>query len=326
MSDTDENQNLLWKIDESWSNNSYLGLRGWIVHPAKKKLDKVDIVIGDIRFPVTSWHSRPDVVSSLPFDVDENCGFWVQIPRDSEEKFRFEAKVDDQIIIAEAELIGAAPAVPAEFNNVGGLFEEFVKYANTNKLSVLEIGSRIVGDYSTSKRDLFAYGAQYTGFDYHPDANTDVVGDAHKLSSYFKNKTFDAIFSLSVFEHLAMPWLVAMEINKLLKNGGVTYHSTHFSWPLHETPWDFWRFSDEGLKVLFSEPLGFEVKSSGFFNPLRMHLDGAIAGQEALPLEVGFAGVAILASKKGEIDSDRFRWETDVDEVLSNDSHYPLRE
>ena len=47
----------------------------------------------------------------------------------------------------------------------------------------------------------------------------DVVGDAHKLSSYFHDE-FDLIFSSAVFEHLAMPWRASIEIIKLLKKGG----------------------------------------------------------------------------------------------------------
>jgi hypothetical protein len=27
------------------------------------------------------------------------------------------------------------------------------------------------------------------------------------------------------------------------------YIATHPSWPPHERPWDFWRFSEEGLQV-----------------------------------------------------------------------------
>ena len=71
----------------------------------------------------------------------------------------------------------------------------------------------------------------------------DVMGDAHKLSDYFDKDSFDVIFSMSVFEHLAMPWKVALELNKVLKPGGMMLHTTHQTWPLHEEPWDYWRYS-----------------------------------------------------------------------------------
>lgn len=321
----EEEGELLWSIDDSWSNDYHLGLRGWIVH-SKKKLEEVSIVVGDVQVVIDTWHDRPDVVASLPFDANEKCGFLIQIPRKSESHIRFEANHHNGTSSAETTLVGDYPKSSVDYLDVSGLFWEFVQHVNEKKLKVLEIGSRIVGDFSTSKRALFDDGVSYTGFDYYPDGNTDVVGDAHKLSEYLEENSFDAVFSLSVFEHLAMPWVVALEINKILKKDGITFHATHFSWPLHEQPWDFWRFSDEGLKVLFSEPAGFKVEKCGFFNPLRMHLDSAIAGQESLPLETGFGGVAILASKVDGYNSKSLNWNTSIEDVLSDESHYPERE
>ncbi|HEX3073440.1 MAG TPA: methyltransferase domain-containing protein, partial [Ignavibacteriales bacterium] len=102
-----------------------------------------------------------------------------------------------------------------------------------------------------------------------PGKNVDVVGDAHKLSSYFKEEEkFDIIYSASCFEHFAMPWVVAVEIAKLLKTGGVVFIETHFSFRSHERPWHFFQFSDLGLKALFSPALGFECIEAGMSNPM----------------------------------------------------------
>lgn len=122
---------------------------------------------------------------------------------------------------------------------------------------VLEIGSRQVT--GVSRRELFADSVEYLGFDVHHGPGVDVTGDAHELASYFQDASMDAILSISVFEHLAFPWKVAMEINRVLKPGGVCYVSTHPCWPTHELPWDFWRFPLAGLRLLFSEPTGFRV-------------------------------------------------------------------
>ena len=43
------------------------------------------------------------------------------------------------------------------------------------------------------------------------------------------------------------------------------------SWPVHEVPKDFWRFCDEGLKVLLGPSLGFEVLRSGLEEEMRMY-------------------------------------------------------
>jgi hypothetical protein len=69
-------------------------------------------------------------------------------------------------------------------------------------------------------------------------------GDAHKLTTYFKEQEkFDLIFSSAVFEHLYMPWVAAMEIEKMLKAGGYVLIEAHFSFASHERPWNFFQFS-----------------------------------------------------------------------------------
>ena len=111
------------------------------------------------------------------------------------------------------------------------------------------------------------HNAKHVGFDFYPGNNVDVVGDTHKLSTYFENdEKFDIIYSSACFEHFAMPWLVAIEIYKLLKIGGIVFIETHFSYSSHERPWVFFQFSDLGLKTLFSEALGFECIDAGMSN------------------------------------------------------------
>jgi len=140
------------------------------------------------------------------------------------------------------------------------------EFGNKKGMRVLEIGSRYVtGDYF---KPYFSE-AEYVGFDYYPGKNVDVVGDAHKLSTYFnKDEKFDVIYSSAVFEHFAMPWLVAVEIAKLLKVGGYIYIETHFSYKSHERPWHFFQYSDMALRILFSPALGIECIEAGMCNPM----------------------------------------------------------
>jgi len=137
---------------------------------------------------------------------------------------------------------------------------------NKPGMRVLEIGSREVTGKS-NVRERFA-DAQYVGFDLYAGRNVDVVGDAHKLASYFEGEKFDLIYSSAVLEHFAMPWLVATQIARLLKVGGMTFHETHFSYSSHERPWHFFQFSDMALRTLFSKALGFECIEAGMSNPI----------------------------------------------------------
>ncbi len=138
--------------------------------------------------------------------------------------------------------------------------------ANDPSVKVLEIGSRNVSSAASWKKH--APLCNYTGFDLLGGDNVDVVGDAHQLSKYFGDETFDVIISSAVFEHLAIPWVVIEEIAKILKVGGQVCTETHFSFCEHELPWNFFQFHPNGLQYLFNESLGFEIIDAGFSNPL----------------------------------------------------------
>ena len=84
-------------------------------------------------------------------------------------------------------------------------------------LEVLEIGARLVGSRSEAQRERFPKARRYVGMDVHPGPMVDVVGDAHELSRLVGRGSFDAVFSGAVLEHLAMPWLIAAEINRVLR-------------------------------------------------------------------------------------------------------------
>jgi SAM-dependent methyltransferase len=147
------------------------------------------------------------------------------------------------------------------------------------------------------------------GIDVHPGINVDVVGDAHRLSEVFGEASFDAVVSSAVFEHLAMPWVVAEEISRVLRPGGLVYIETHFSHSMHELPWNFFQFSHEGLKVLFNEALGFETIEAGVSNPIvgrfSYAADDYLVGQQVINLycHSGYVGRRTsLPAPRGSFD------------------------
>jgi hypothetical protein len=324
----DDSDDLICHIDHSWSDDNGFYLKGWILHK-HESLDTVQIIFGDNVIPITTWYNRPDVLKNIQVLISkfpnyskiEKCGFSIYIPHKRENTIIINAKAGNQNIQKQVNFSNTKK--PISYIDGSNIFIEFIKRVNDEHLTVLEIGSRIVSSGGSSLRHHFPDAKSYTGFDIYSDSNTDVVGDAHKLSQYFKGQKFDAVFSIAVFEHLAMPWVVAKEINKVLEIGGITFHISHFSWPIHETPWDFFRYSDEGFKALFPPTMGYKIIKAGLFSPLSMYFDTMTPGQEELPLQTGFGGVAILAEKKSDVDCEKFCWDTTVEEVLGNASHYP---
>ena len=194
--------------------------------------------------------------------------------------------------------------------------------ANFNKpnLRVLEVGSRNVT--GANLRHLFDR-ADYVGFDFYQGENVDVVGDAHKLSSYFDGQQFDLIFSSAVFEHLHMPWVVATEIEKLLKAGCYVFIETHFSHSSHERPWHFFQFSDMGLRALFNEAMGFDLIESGMSNPIF----GYFGHQSDAYLRYGpvtelYCHSEILCRKRGPVVD--FAWDKVTMDSIVEGTRYPL--
>ena len=312
-------------IDQTWSHDGAVGIRGWVIHK-NGKIKQATVEVDGVGAAVTNWHPRPDIKNMFPWVEDETlrrCGFWVQVPRTARHRITLTG-TDGRSQGRMSWCIDGTgrPEESADAGRARKMFQRFIDIVNERRLNVLEVGSRIVAPGSDSKRSLFHGAGSYTGFDYYTDDNTDVIGDAHRLSEYFSDRKFDAVFSYSVLEHLAMPWVFPIEINRVLTPGGLTFHHTHFAWPQHEQPWDFWRFTDAGLKVLFSGTTGFEVTDSGMFEPLHMYLDRSADGLESFPEFPAYGGSVILAKKVSDCPVERGVWDVDVTDVYAG-SEYP---
>lgn len=129
------------------------------------------------------------------------------------------------------------------------VFKAAMERAKLSKGRLLEIGGR--------RNPLKEH---FPGFDYHaldiadgfsPDIEV-IVADITKCPE-IPDASYDAIISIDVFEHIDKPWLAASEITRILKPGGITAHSTLFSWRYHPCPIDYFRFSPEALKSLFPD-------------------------------------------------------------------------
>ena len=137
---------------------------------------------------------------------------------------------------------------------VGDLNElNFIK-KNTKKFKppYLEIGSRY--GFTREIRELFP-GSEYIGIDMEDGSGVDVVLDLTEdfsvVDTILKQKRFNTVFCLSVLEHCSNPFMMAENITKLLNRDGILYVSVPFSWQFHAFPSDYWRFTPEGVRILF---------------------------------------------------------------------------
>lgn len=77
----------------------------------------------------------------------------------------------------------------------------------------------------------------------------DFVADAHHIP--MADGVLDGVVFQGVVEHVARPWLIAAEIVRVLRPGGVVFCEAPFIQWYHEDPKDYYRFTEDGLKALF---------------------------------------------------------------------------
>jgi SAM-dependent methyltransferase len=193
------------------------------------------------------------------------------------------------------------------------LSNEFYEYSRSlRNVSVLELGSRTRDATTFVARDkvFFDPSIKYSGLDIIAGPNVDVVGDVHQLSKYFGKESFDLVYSNWVFEHLMMPWLAAIEINKVLRKGGELFINTNHSISLHDFPWDFWRYSETCWHGLLNEFTGFEILKTAIGDPVRitpMRYDDGFRDHEG---GLGFQTSTVWARK---ISDSTGVWNADSD-------------
>lgn len=114
------------------------------------------------------------------------------------------------------------------------------------------------------------YCTNYIGVDWSDtlhELKADIVGDLNKPLDLEDNLA-DTIVSFSVLEHLSEPQNMINEAYRILKKGGVFVLQVPFMWHIHEEPYDFFRFTEYGLRHIFNKA-GFKnitiEASSGFW-------------------------------------------------------------
>jgi hypothetical protein len=200
-------------------------------------------------------------------------------------------------------------------NPVWGLFETFKQRVLSLPIPrVLEIGARMPA--GTEYHDWLAEGCKHVRIDVEDGFDADLVVDAHAMSEALPARYFDAAFSLATFGELAMPWVVAVELNRVLRAGAYVYIAAHQTWPVVAPAGDYFRFSERSWASLFNAHSGFEICEVAVGEPARIvaHVaHAATMGLEAVP---AFLTSAVLARKVGETD---LQWDAPVGDLVTSD-------
>ena len=307
-------QDCEFMIDSCTKFFNSIMINGWF-HHTSDVLSKAEIKQSSFKIlsSISEVNRKHDGVLSL----GTNKGFFIQL------LFENEVFPDDLIMIFETKNGRKIEVLLSELISdrisrfpTPSIYQKFLELLeSSNCKTMLDIGGR---DRSKLDRSKQFRNIDVTVLDIIDGNNVDVVGDAHELSKTFQPNSFDSVYSVCVFEHILMPWKVAVEINKILKIGGVGMIFTHQTLGMHDLPWDFWRFSSDAWDSLFNKRTGFEIidramDAESYILPFIYRPDKKSAEQSA-----GYEGSAVLVRKIGNTTVD---WDVSLSEVI--DTQYP---
>ena len=128
-----------------------------------------------------------------------------------------------------------------------------------------------------------------------------------------EDERYDMVLMTQVLEHLPEPLIVLKEVCRILKPGGALWCSAPLFFEEHEAPYDFFRYTQFGLRHLFEaaafkvqtiEPLegyfgtlSYQLEAATRFLPIRpKHYGGGLLGLLLAPLGIGLKAVFFVLS------------------------------
>lgn len=304
-------------IDKVIKFHRYLRIEGWAynrnVALAEIRIENGDGKIASLKIALgLPWPAVPTAPKS-GFHIDALLEK-PEMPRDLLLEARFDdgsrlrVVLDDEIRRRDAN------------DPVRELNEEFTAMVkrDRNVRRILDVGGRARSGVLHKQRWK---GVEVCCIDIKPDDGVDIVGDAHELSRFVAPNSFDGFYSISVFEHLAMPWKAVLELNKVLRIGALGYVYTHQTIGMHDLPWDYWRYSDSSWAALFNRHTGFEVVKTGL--GFAQHIVSFVHTPyyEHAEKTAGFEGSAVIVRKISDANAERLRWDVPLSSIVSMD--YP---
>lgn len=110
------------------------------------------------------------------------------------------------------------------------------------------------------------------------DTKPNIYGDVQQIP--LRGQSVDCILCTEVLEHLPHPQLCVDEMYRILRDDGLLLTSVPFLYPVHADPFDYQRFTEDGLRNLFRE-----------FKSVDVYRMGGYPGSLGLMLETGITGV-----------------------------------
>jgi SAM-dependent methyltransferase len=130
-------------------------------------------------------------------------------------------------------------------------------------LAVLNVGAG--GDVEEAiKKSAANKNWKIVSLDIDVERNPTILGSIEDVD--LPDGTFDAIFMIEVLEHVLNVENALANSHRLLAQQGKLVASVPFMLPIHDAPYDFLRFTEHGLILLFSAFTNIEIRArNGYF-------------------------------------------------------------
>lgn len=129
-------------------------------------------------------------------------------------------------------------------------------------LTILELGSgyKVRGRDYYSAKHLFDSSNQFIQSDINPDFGHKVID----VTSMNYSNEYDIILCLNVLEHVYDFNKAINNIHKALKENGTIIIAVPVFYPLHDEPYDYWRFTEHAIRKLLDKKFsGVTIEHTG---------------------------------------------------------------
>jgi SAM-dependent methyltransferase len=330
--------------DTFWRDASGVFIEGW-AHLGALPVTGITVTHGSVTVRARTKH-RPDL-HAVYVDIPANSsnGFRAYVPQGRGEHLDITLSSKKGNMVVRWRMphetlprVAGAPALrpPSDISSPSALddgvwagadaFHNLIRTTLADAVDgpVLAIGIRTDNNEQLAATRALFGDREIISLDIHSGNGVDVVGDIHDVRSIFTDAQFACVYSESVIEHLAMPWVAALEMLRVLKPGGVLAHSVPWVWPSHSQPNDFFRMSAEGLHNLFSPQIGCQTIHTGEGAPARVVPEPAwrTALYEDMPSLVSPSMTWIVAQKVSDAASAA-HWPYDSEQGRIQAAEYP---
>ena len=127
---------------------------------------------------------------------------------------------------------------------------------------IYEFGSfRVSGQEEFADLRTFFPGKKYVGADLREGLGVDVLLNVYNIE--LPSESVGTVLCFDTLEHVEYPRKAIEELNRILKPNGMLLVGSPMDFPIHDFPYDFWRFTPDGFKSLLAPFSQTFVESAG---------------------------------------------------------------